>query len=111
MNTQQTSDLSYEDILNKDILELIGAKDMPEEKKEELYNKMVDTIYNRVISRLIDNLTDTELEEWKITVSSGNNQAMVDFFQVRQINVPQLMTVEALSYKTELVSLSTNINQ
>jgi len=95
-----------DDILNKDILELLGLQNVPEEKKKELYTKMLATIQNRVVARIADKLTKTDLEEWKKLTVGKDQQKMGDFLQAKGIDPIQMMTQEALIYKTELVNLS-----
>jgi len=102
---------SYEDILNKDILELMGAKDMSEERKKELYTKMLETIQNRVIVKIINQLSDEDAEAFKKLVDSGNKTEMENFLNSREIDLAQLMLAEAMIYKTEMVSLKNAANK
>lgn len=109
MNTQTQptqSDVSYEDILNKDILDLMGAKDMAEDKKQDLYTKMFQTIQNRVIARISDALSDEDVAEWQKISESQDNQQIENFLKTRGIDLAQLMLQEALSYKSEMIALA-----
>lgn len=100
------NDVTYEDILNKDILELMGAKDLPEEKRQELYQKMLDTIQNRVIARIADQLPDADMDQFKQIADTGDQQKMSDFLKEKDIDLAKLMLQEALIYKTEMVNLA-----
>lgn len=106
MTTQPTSDLSYEDILNKDILELMGAKDMPEDKQNQLYTKMLQTIQNRVILRIADELEEEVVAEWQQLVASNNKFQIDEFLHNHQIDMDKLMIEETITYKAEMIELS-----
>ncbi|TSC93562.1 MAG: Uncharacterized protein CEN91_208 [Candidatus Berkelbacteria bacterium Licking1014_85] len=95
-----------QDILNKDILELMGAKNMPEDKKAELYQKMLETIQNRVIARIADELSDADLDTFKTLADAGDKQKLEEFLTSKNIDIAKLMLQEALIYKTEMVTLS-----
>lgn len=101
-----TADPSFDDILNKDILELMGAQDLPDEKKQELYQKMLDTIQNRVIADIADQLKDEEMDAFKQIVDTGDRQKMSDFLKEKDIDLAKLMLQEALVYKTEMANLA-----
>lgn len=107
----QSSTSSYQEILDKDILELMGASDLPNEKKQELYATMLDTIQNRVIARMADQLPEQDLERWQQLAETGDNAQMEQFLRERQIDIAQLMLQEALMYKTELVELAKPLQQ
>jgi len=96
---------SDEDILNKDILELMGAQNLPQEKKQEIYQKMIETIQNRVIAKILDQLSEQDAEEWKKLLDSGDKQKAEEFLKTKQIDVAKLMLEESIIYKTEMVGL------
>lgn len=94
------------DVLDKDILDLMGADNLPAEKKQQLYATMVDTINNRVIARVADQLPEPDLEQWQQLAETGDNAQMEQFLRDRNIDVAQLMLQEALIYKAEMVELA-----
>jgi hypothetical protein len=100
------NDITYEDIINKDILDLMGARDMPEEKKKELYTKMLETIQNRVIARVADAIGDGEMPEWERLAKEGDKTKMEEFLKSKDIDIAKLYLQEALIYKTEMVNLA-----
>ncbi len=116
-NTLQTQtggvDQSVSDgeILNKDILELMGASGLPKKKRQKLYAKMLDTIQNRVIARVADQLSEPDLKEWHELAETGDNQQIDRFLKGRGIDVAQLQLQEALMYKAEMVKLAKPIDQ
>ncbi|MCL5794805.1 MAG: hypothetical protein M1338_00370 [Patescibacteria group bacterium] len=99
--------MSVEEFLNKDILELMGAKNMPAEEKGKLIKKMVDSIQMRVIARIDDALkTDANRDSFKKILTTGDNAQINKFLVSQGIDAEKLMLEEAITYKTELVALS-----
>ena len=106
-----TDGTSTEDILNKDILELMGAKNMPEEKKQELYQKMMETIQNRMIGKAFDLLEEKDKAEFKRLAEEQKKSELEEFLKARGINLSKMMLQESLLYKTEMAELSKTIQQ
>ena len=106
MGDKMDNNISYDDIINRDILDLMGAQNMPEEKKKELYTKIIETIENRVVSRISGELSENDLEEWKKLADEGNKEKMQTFLKSKNIDLNQLMIQETLFYKSELATLS-----
>lgn len=97
--------ITYDDIIDEDILTLMGAKNMSEEEKEELYKKMIETIQLRVLSRIDDQLSDQEAEEVKEIVKSNDKEKFFDYLRSKNIDVGKLYAEEALIYKIEMIEL------
>lgn len=94
-----------QDLLDKDVLSLIGGENLPQEKKEELYQKMAQTIENRVIARIDDSLNEEEKAQWLQIIDSNDKVKMEQFLREKNIDVAKMMVEEALIYKTEITSL------
>jgi len=99
-------DQKVREILEKDVLGLIGGQDLPQEKKEELYLKMADTIKNRVIARIDDQLSDSERQEWGNLADIGDKIKMEEYLDSKNIDVPKLVAEEAIIYKTQIALLA-----
>jgi len=94
-----------DDIINKDILEILGAKNLTDDEKLKLYEKISDTIENRVFVRIDDKLTDSDVEEWKQVLNTGDNKKIQEFLQSKGIDFMKMLLEEALIYKTEVATL------
>lgn len=101
-----TDGISYEDIIEKDILDLLGANNMPEEQKRNLYTKMMDTVMNRAMIRVHDALSEKDREEWKKLLDEGDKPKMDKFLHDHGVDLPKILVEEALILKTELVDLA-----
>jgi hypothetical protein len=97
--------LSYDDIIDKDILELMGAKDMTPEEKEETYKKMLETIQNRVFARIGDVIKDEDVEEMRKAIEKGDKTEYLTFLKSKGVNLEKIYAEEALIYKIEMVDL------
>lgn len=106
-----TAEPTFDDLLNKDILELMGVKDMPESKKQELYQKMLETVQNRVINRVGEQLSDEDVEAWNKVAETKDQGKMEEFLQSKSIDLGKMMMEESLVYKAELVRDSAPIRQ
>ncbi len=105
MATDLISDQELRDLLEKDILELIGAQNLPQEKKEELYKTMADTVQNRTIARLHDQLSEEDSKEFDRLIDEGDNQKVTQFLESKGIDITSLLVEEATIFKTEMVEL------
>ncbi|TSC93495.1 MAG: hypothetical protein CEN89_32 [Candidatus Berkelbacteria bacterium Licking1014_7] len=99
-------EISTEDILNKDILELMGAKNMPEEKKQVLYQKMMATIKNRAMQRVFETMPEQDLDEWKRVLEAGDQAQIDQFLIARKIDVKKFFLQEAMIYKIEMAGIT-----
>lgn len=97
--------LSIDEIIDKDILELMGAKDMPEEQKESIYQKMLETIELRVIARVEDGLSDEEISQARILIENNEKEKFLELLKNKEINTDKLFAEEALIYKIEMIDL------
>lgn len=94
------------DIIDKDILELVGGENMSLEQKDELYKKMMETIQTRVMTRVDDLLTDEEAADVRVLLENDDREGFEQFMVEKNIDIKQLYSEEALFYKLELSQLA-----
>lgn len=104
--SSDTADVSADDIVGKDLFELMGVENMPEDKKQELYKQAMETIEKRTFARVHDSLPEADLPQFKQLIDTGTPQQLTDFLKQRNIDLEKLMAQEAFIYKTEMVELS-----
>jgi len=97
---------AYEELLKTDIIDLIGGKNFTEEQREELYKKMLDTIMNRVIVKVSEKLPDDDFAELEKMLEEGDKDKINKFFEDKNIDIKQMFVEEALVYKVEMVTLT-----
>ncbi len=111
-NQNQIFGMSVEEFLDTDILKMIGAGEISQEEKNNIYKKMVDTISNRVILKIDDLLqTEENRNKFKSLLEKNDSAAMENFFVEFGIDVKDLIMQETLIYKTELVSLAKSVDE
>lgn len=97
-------DLSVKDIIEKDIVGLLGGDKLGDEQKTALYKKMLSTIRNRLFLSVDETLNDTQRDELKKIVDDGDQKKLEEFFSKLNLDLNQMMLDEALRYKIELLA-------
>lgn len=100
---------SYDEFMNNDILDLMGAKNMSDEEKKAAYQKILDTIEVRVFKRVDDLLEDADIPEFKKILDSKDKDAMSKFLEAKKIDLVSLFVQESFFYKVEMVGLAQNL--
>jgi hypothetical protein len=91
--------------LDQDILEIIGGKDLQQEKKDELYERMAKTVQNRSIVRVYDLLNEDERNQLDELLEANDNNRLNEFFKSHNIDLAKILLEEAIVYKTEMIEL------
>lgn len=107
----QNNDLNLNQVIEKDIIELLGVGSISEEEKINLYEKMIETIRLRTFERFDDSLQDSQREDLKKILEEGTEEELKDFYTSNNFDFEKVMTEEALKYKIELVTYSEFIKQ
>ena len=97
--------LCSKEIIDKDILELLGVGEIDPTKKDELYKKMVETIQTRILARVDDLLYDADAAQIKFYLETNSQEKFDLLMQERNIDIEKLYIEEALLYKLELTEL------
>ena len=97
--------ISYEDILEKDIMELLEIQDIPDENKKEIYQKLYETVENRAILRVDHEISEADFGEWKKMLESGDRDEADAFLKKRDIDIQRILIEETALLKAQLVFL------
>ncbi len=100
-----------EDIVQKSIFELTDLNHLDDEVKSELFQKAYETIMNRVMLRVADQLDEAGLDQLKELISKGEPEAVHHFFTQHQIDIDQIASTETLAYKVEMHSLTETLRR
>ena len=94
-----------EDILNKDLVDLLGIEEMPEEEREKFRETAITTIENKGYARILKMLEKMgKVEEYK------NATDINKFFEENKINLDLIFAEETLLYKLKMRAYSKVIN-
>lgn len=94
-----------DEILNSDLFELLGLKNLPDEEKLALYEKMWQIVQNRVFAIIADKLTDTETDQWLKLVQEKKNAEADQFLRSKGLDTAKIIVREMLVHKAEIIDL------
>lgn len=97
--------VSYDDLINKDILELMGEKGMSDEEKTQVYKEMMETIQLRVLKRLNAILSDQEIEKLTEYMDANDKEAFDKYLESKNIDTGKFYAEETLKYKAEMIAM------
>lgn len=95
--------ISYDDIIEKDILELLGIQNIPDDQKKAIYEKLYQIVENRAILRIDHLLSGPDVEEWKKILDSGDRAKADEFLKSKDIDVQRILIEEVSILKAQLV--------
>ncbi len=104
---QPAQGVSPDDIVSKDLFELLDLEDMPEDQKNEIRAKVLETIRDRTLLRIRDLLSDQEFDEYKKLLEapegSDSDKAIDEFLAAKNVDVNQLTVEETILVKMQAV--------
>ena len=99
----------YEKILDEDIFTLLGLKNLPAKKKQEIGDKIEDILVSKVLLRLSASLSNPEIAEVKRMLEENDQAGLQQFLLQKGIDLPRLFIEEAVLLKAHLVQLVKNL--
>lgn len=98
--------LTGNDIVTRDLLELMGVSaSMSEEEKQRLYNLAIETVNNRVLARLSDALPEAEANAWVNAHEAGDQAGASAILERNNFSLNDVFLQEFLIYKAEMAEL------
>ncbi len=95
--------LTYDEIIKKDILELMGFTGLTEEKKKELRLKIEEAVNDRVTARIFDTLSESDAQKYDELLGMEKFEDAAKFLSDNGINIEKLLIQETILMKLELV--------
>ena len=102
-------DIELDSLFGTDIFELLGIQAASSERKQSILETMMDTVQNRVLARILDSLTDVQIEAFQAATAKGDDEAR-QFLADQSIDLIQLTAEEAIVYKGQILSMATGRN-
>ncbi|MEX0805448.1 MAG: DUF5663 domain-containing protein [Candidatus Binatia bacterium] len=96
---------TVDDILKKDLFELLGVEKASDEEKEALVATMTKTVDARVALRVASMLSEEDTNAFQQLADSGDAQKIVDFLVEKGVDLPQIVSEEATRYRIEVAQL------
>lgn len=98
-------------LLQQDIFTGLGLDDLPDAERQAMLDTMLATIKDRVLARVLDELSADERAELTRLVDSDQTDAVSEFLAEHVTDLDALMTQEALQYKVEMVANAQQIRR
>lgn len=106
---QNISQEEISDLINKDILDIIGLSKLDDAKKDELRTKIIATVENRVLRRITDELQKKKVfDNYEKLVAE--DKSVDEFLSENGILPERIFAEEAIIYKSMLKVASDSIN-
>ncbi|MEI7792569.1 MAG: hypothetical protein WCI57_03755 [Candidatus Berkelbacteria bacterium] len=97
--------ITFDDFVDKSIIDLLGLEKMAPDEQDRLIKTMMDTIQSRVEGRIINTLSDDEFAKVKESINNKNEEEFFEIIKKSNIDIEALYAEEALLYKIELVNM------
>jgi hypothetical protein len=97
--------ITFDDFVDKSIIDLLGLEKMAPDEQDKLIKTMMDTIQSRVEGRIINTLSDDEFAKVKTSISNKDEETFFEIIKKSNIDIEALYAEEALLYKIELVNM------
>lgn len=100
--SQNLSRKDVDELLKKDIIEILGLSHLPEERKNSLREKILSTVQNRVMLRIGEMLEKKGKTSDFAKVDS--DETVERFFAENGIDTDKIFFEEAIAYKAQLAT-------
>lgn len=92
-------------IIDQDIITLLGLESLPEEQKANLINKMGEVVLNRISLTIMDNLDlDDQKRLEALMKKNGDGEKVNNFLEDKIKNLDEIRMAEILKFKEEIVA-------
>ncbi|MDP2629910.1 MAG: hypothetical protein Q8P56_00720 [Candidatus Uhrbacteria bacterium] len=105
---KQTQSVASDDIISKNIFDILGLADLPDDQKQPILQKMLQIVYQRVVARIMDVLPEDAMRQLKLAIDAEDEKtATVLLKKNGMLPFAELMAEEALFMKYEMDALVT----
>lgn len=97
------SNFNIKAFVEGDIFDLAGLENMPDDQKEQIMTKMMESVRDRVLVRIVDELGEIKKDQFFRLLDDGDDQDIKSFLSDNNIDINALVAQEALIYKKEFL--------
>jgi hypothetical protein len=94
--------ITYRDLIEKDILDLMGFSTLSDEKKKAMHERFSQMLENRVALKVLDGLSEEDREIYKKMLEEGKDEESYKFILDKGVDPMEIMSVEAIMLKVEM---------
>jgi len=98
---------TFDQLVNEDFFKLLGLQSLSDDDKQEMLDRMNETVRARVFLQIIEHLSQEDREFFDQLPADD----MLPFLQKHNINVEELIINEALNYRLEILAMYTMATQ
>ena len=94
------------DILQKNITKELGLENLPEDKREEVYLRISKIIYQNIMIRVVEILSEEEQDEFnklldEVAKTEGESDKILEFLKAKIKNFDDIVAEEIVRFKEE----------
>ena len=90
------------DLLQKNIISLLGLESLPEEKKIQLLGKLTDLVFKRTMVKVMESLPEGDQEKLAKIIDVGDSDKTNAFITEKVPNFEEIMNKEIMAVKEEM---------
>ena len=91
------------ELLNINLVEELGLNSLPDEKKNQLINQMMEVIESRITLEVLSILTEKEKKEFDAVLDSDGD--MIEFLRGKIANFDILVAETVANFKKEILDM------
>ncbi len=93
---------NVQELLEKDIFELLHLEGASDEQKEALINKMNESVQARIVVRMASQVSEEEAQQFAHLAENNDQEGMKQFISEHGLDLAQMAAEEALKFRIEL---------
>lgn len=100
-----------DNILKQNIINNLGISALPQEEQEEAMTRIGNIIFQGVLIRIIEVMSDSDKDEFEKVLSekNGESEAVLEFLRLKIPNLNEIVDEEVAKFKQESVEFMKNI--
>ncbi|MGI6335153.1 MAG: DUF5663 domain-containing protein [Minisyncoccales bacterium] len=93
------------EITNKceSIMEEMGLSALDDKRKQEIMDKMVGLVCDRIILKLMGRISDVEVDEANEIMTSGDEDRQLEFLRIKMPDFNEILDEEINAVKAEIL--------
>lgn len=99
-----------DELLNQDIFKVLKLENLSEEEKNNLKEKMQDTVMGRIMARIMDKLNVEDQKQFETLLNTDNNTEVEKFIDSK-MNIKDIIAQETILYKAEMIDNAQKIDE
>ncbi len=92
------------ELLQKNIISLLGLEALSQEKKIQLLEKITDLVFKRTMVKVMGELSEEDQAELEKLIDTGDSDKTNNFVAEKVPNFEELMNKEILAVKEEMMT-------